>query len=285
MKNLTPNIHQEKRVRPVSSFTAAFTLIELLTIIAMVAILYALLLPGLSHAKSQTRLSSCMGNFHQWVVSAGMYAADNRERLPTYANLAYGENIRDTSTAFPTNMVAYGLNQPGMWFCPFRPDEIKAANIPGANGYIGRPIVTMNDAMQYMYSRYGIGGLTLLFDNWWVPRQGSGALGDPAANTLFPKRQTGFTNTSPTGFDWPMTTSDRSASSVPIVSDVCSSLTAGDKNVNHIDPTSAHFVDGKLDSVNAGYVDGHVETRRPNAIAARWAAGAAGFAGGLIWFY
>ncbi len=43
----------------------AFTLIELLVVIVIIAILAALLLPGLAHAKMDSQRTYCENNMHQ----------------------------------------------------------------------------------------------------------------------------------------------------------------------------------------------------------------------------
>jgi prepilin-type N-terminal cleavage/methylation domain-containing protein len=58
-----------------------FTLVELLLVIAIIAILGAMLLPALSKAKSQTQGVSCMNNTHEIMLAWAMYAADNRDNL------------------------------------------------------------------------------------------------------------------------------------------------------------------------------------------------------------
>jgi prepilin-type N-terminal cleavage/methylation domain-containing protein len=59
----------------------AFTLVELLVVIAVIAALAALLLPALARAKSTARTTSCLNNKRQLAVAWLMYAQDNRDYL------------------------------------------------------------------------------------------------------------------------------------------------------------------------------------------------------------
>lgn len=61
---------------------AAFTLVELLVVIAVIAMLAALLLPALSRAKGRALETKCAANLRAWGQAFHLYAADNNSYLP-----------------------------------------------------------------------------------------------------------------------------------------------------------------------------------------------------------
>jgi len=59
-----------------------FTLLELLVVISIIALLLAVLFPGLRKAKEQARRVACQNNLHQGLVAGHMYAGDHDGFLP-----------------------------------------------------------------------------------------------------------------------------------------------------------------------------------------------------------
>ena len=66
----------------------AFTLIELMVVIAIIGILAALILPVLDSAKAQGRRMACMSNLKQTDAAVQIYAQDNHDLLPSVTNTA-----------------------------------------------------------------------------------------------------------------------------------------------------------------------------------------------------
>jgi prepilin-type N-terminal cleavage/methylation domain-containing protein len=77
----------------------AFTLVELLVVIAVIAILAALLLPALGRAKMQAQQTKCLSNLRQMTMAGLMYLDDHQGGFPF------------NSVGLPN----YNPTLPGMW--------------------------------------------------------------------------------------------------------------------------------------------------------------------------
>ena len=64
-----------------------FTLIELLVVIAIIAILAAMLLPGLARAKESASRTRCLSNLKQLELALKIYVDENRTLLPPRSDL------------------------------------------------------------------------------------------------------------------------------------------------------------------------------------------------------
>ena len=71
----------------------AFTLVELLVVIGIIAVLIGILLPVLSRAQRQTRVTVCLSNQRQLIMALFMYAQENKGVFPGGSGFAYWEGV------------------------------------------------------------------------------------------------------------------------------------------------------------------------------------------------
>lgn len=81
MSNQTCHEPMASAIKPILWRRAAFTLTELLTVIAIISLLAALLSPALKNARELARQSKCVSNLRQLGAAVMMYADDNNGRM------------------------------------------------------------------------------------------------------------------------------------------------------------------------------------------------------------
>lgn len=92
-----------------------FTLIELLTVMAVVAMLTALLLPALGSARGKARMTACLGQVRQIGVAVHLYAGSYRDYLPVSARLRPEPLLN--LPALPTQLAPF-IGDPAVFHCP-----------------------------------------------------------------------------------------------------------------------------------------------------------------------
>jgi prepilin-type N-terminal cleavage/methylation domain-containing protein/prepilin-type processing-associated H-X9-DG protein len=114
-----------------------FTLIELLVVIAIIAILAAMLLPGLQNAKKSGQMTKCRSNFRQIGVAAMQYAASfNDWGFCPVTEIRGAVNSNDITTIYDQGNERIGLSMishvidlkqtADMLVCPFsNPEHLK----------------------------------------------------------------------------------------------------------------------------------------------------------------
>ncbi|MBW3597161.1 MAG: DUF1559 domain-containing protein [Planctomycetes bacterium] len=82
---MEPNDEFFPRHRPASKDRGAFTLVEMLTVIAVIGVLAAMILPALSAARSAARSTECKNNLRQFGLTFQSFAAQRNGELCTGA--------------------------------------------------------------------------------------------------------------------------------------------------------------------------------------------------------
>ncbi len=141
---------------------AAFSLIELLVTLAIIGILAAMILPGLSRAKETGRATSCKGNLHQIGLALQMYVGESRNRMPTMYDQAAGTNFQ---TNLPTinSVLSNQLGSQQVLCCPS--DNVQVFQQTGSS-YSWNNLVNGQDAdhLQVFATAYPLTIIPLVFD-------------------------------------------------------------------------------------------------------------------------
>lgn len=110
---------------------SAFTLVELLIVIAIVSLLAAILFPVFGRARENARRSSCQSNLKQITLGIKQYSQDYDEKFPLGPN--FPEDNTDFTTGWAATVQPYVKNLQ-VYHCPS--DKKPSSENPKDEGYI-----------------------------------------------------------------------------------------------------------------------------------------------------
>jgi prepilin-type N-terminal cleavage/methylation domain-containing protein len=117
-----------RRKAPCPAQARAFTLIEMLVVIAIISLLVAILLPVFLTARADARRMACLSNMHQISDAVMMYAQDFDDLFPYGADPSdqhsypsiWPPNYQPIVAAMPqlNSVLADYIKSPSVWCCP-----------------------------------------------------------------------------------------------------------------------------------------------------------------------
>ena len=131
----------------------AFTLVELLAVIAIIALMAAILFPVFARAREKARQSACASNLKQLGMAAALYIGDADDRYPlghapVDDPLTTFDGGGDYEPHFIELLRPYIRNQKnqGVWRCPTDPSKLYNIDSDGTEFHVSYAV---NGAFEY----------------------------------------------------------------------------------------------------------------------------------------
>lgn len=107
----------------------AFTLIELLAVVAIIALLISILLPALGRARQQAKSVVCRTQLRDLGINTQMYANAERDAVPlnmfkNYGTSVYLNEVRGRDYPWPVLLLNYQSAQKNQHLCPSMPQDL-----------------------------------------------------------------------------------------------------------------------------------------------------------------
>ncbi|AHF93423.1 N-terminal cleavage protein [Opitutaceae bacterium TAV5] len=114
---------------------SAFTLVELLVVIAVIGILAAILVPTAAKVRKTARSTQCLSNLRQISMAAILFANDRKGKLPD--GIEPGETGVKWAVIMRYQLIDTLPRNAGkdVWFCPGQPVVISAYFYPNVKSY------------------------------------------------------------------------------------------------------------------------------------------------------
>lgn len=103
----------------------AFTLIDLLIVVAVIGILAALMLPALARARGKIQRNGCANNLRQFGIAANLYSFDS-SRFPSILGWLYAETTTAQADVSTGQLYSY-LNSRSVYVCPVKQSQTDSA--------------------------------------------------------------------------------------------------------------------------------------------------------------
>ena len=101
----------------------AFTLIEMLLVVALISLLISIVLPALGNSREAANRSVCMNNQGQMYLGITAYAVSNQRRFPYDTITPNGPWLWDLTRTSAEQLIASSGGKVDIFFCPSNPQQ------------------------------------------------------------------------------------------------------------------------------------------------------------------